>query len=277
MPGAHVGERAVLGSMTLGAKDSYFPPDSVHTGNVDGKAMLLRFNTPGSSAGGGGAKEDMTEEKRFELLALNRVDNPFYWWSFNAGLCLAALIFAPAVQGMVYVALFWGITLVSAFDQASLVTIALMLPVLMLALDLCVILLECVLKWLFIGKFTERNYAFMGWFHFRWMVLMMLNRSDSVDKLPGTVFYNWFYRACGAKVGRNVCNFGFTLEYDMFEAGDYVCIGSDVDHTCHTVEHMVLKISTVKIRDYASVCAKGVVMPGGEMLRGALLLEDSQV
>merc|ERR1719353_1939021 len=105
----------------------------------------------------------------------------------------------------------------------------------------------------------------------------MINRSAAVEVIPGTVFYNWFYRANGAKCGKNVCNWGFTLEYDMFSAGDYACIGEDCDNTCHTVERMVLKVADVRIGDYAAMCAKSVVMPGGELQTGALLLDESQV
>lgn len=268
LPGTHVGERALLGSYSLCAKDMYIAPDSVYTGNKDGSAVFLKFNNPSMESSGS------AQEKKYEILALQRLEGALTWWSFNIGLIVAAIVVSPLISGVEYVLLANAFAL---FKSLELWQVLLMLLPVACVLNFGTLLAEVASKWILIGRFRLKNYPFMGSFHFRWMLVMMINRSLSVAMLPGTVFYNTFYRWNGAKVGKNVCNFGFSLEYDMFEAGDYVCIGEDCDHTCHTVERMVLKVAPVKYASYATVCAKSVVMPGGTVEKGALLLERSQV
>jgi len=79
MPGAAVGEGAVLGSSTLGAQDSTYPPYSVSTGNVGGRSVLLQRRSAAAAALAAGVPFANTEEQRMMLAAKARHAS-FWWW-----------------------------------------------------------------------------------------------------------------------------------------------------------------------------------------------------
>eukprot|EP00971_Amphidinium_carterae_P008829 174171-Amphidinium_carterae.1 len=80
-PGVTVGQRAVLGTNTLGAPGQYFPPDTINTGNKGGQAVFLRKKGKGTA-----------QVMALEAEAHRRLESRTIWTTFNIGLCSMALL-----------------------------------------------------------------------------------------------------------------------------------------------------------------------------------------
>mmetsp|Transcript_17747 Transcript_17747/g.39147 ORF Transcript_17747/g.39147 Transcript_17747/m.39147 type:complete len:470 (-) Transcript_17747:198-1607(-) len=264
LPGVTVGEKAVLGTATIAAEGMYLPPDSVFTGNVRGKPMLLRLNASDATP---------AKEKDVEIAVLRYLDSPVRWHSFNAALCVVVWL----VQPIPY--LLWVVAALYATMGSDWLDILVTFPLVYLALQPFDVLLHIVLKWLIIGRYKEGNFPFFGSYHFRWMVMMSLTGTTGhiMDLCVGTPFAAYFYRAMGAKVGHECVLFGLGLEFDLLTMGDRVAVHDGVDTTNHTVEKMVIKNAPTYLGDYTSVCSHSMAMPGSVLCEGAVLLEHSQV
>lgn len=89
LPGAVVGERAVLGTFSLAAKDQVFAPGSVATGNAGGRGVVLRRRPEP------GEKQAMTPLQKLEAEARRRHRSAFWFFWWNAVNCLVAVVFYP--------------------------------------------------------------------------------------------------------------------------------------------------------------------------------------
>ncbi|CAE7225832.1 mycC, partial [Symbiodinium sp. CCMP2456] len=264
MPGTFVGERAVLGSASLAPADSYFPPDSINTGQVGGKPVRLRFQTS-------------TEEQVVtEWEAMRRLNSDEFFWGFNFGVIGAAIVCSPVpiYQCLLTCLLGWK-TWTSYGPFLALLSF----PFVYAAISLVVLSINYILKWRIIGKYEEGDYTFFSNYHLSWTVMMILSgvMEDAVDALQGTEFLVWYYRLMGAKVGQNCCLFGLALEYDLLTMGDGCCVGWECDTTCHTVENMVIKLAPTVLESYTSMLPHSMVSPGAVLHEGAVVLENSQV
>ncbi|CAE7916270.1 mycC, partial [Symbiodinium necroappetens] len=264
MPGTFVGERAVLGSASLAPADSYFPPDSINTGQVGGKPVRLRFQTS-------------TEEQVVtEWEAMRRLNSDEFFWGFNFGAIGAAIVCSPVpiYQCLLTCLLGWK-TWASYGPFLALLSF----PFAYASISVVVLSINYILKWRIIGKYEEGDYTFFSNYHLSWTVMMILSgvMEDAVDALQGTEFLVWYYRLMGAKVGQNCCLFGLALEYDLLTMGDGCCVGWECDTTCHTVENMVIKLAPTVLESYTSMLPHSMVSPGAVLHEGAVVLENSQV
>eukprot|EP00930_Biecheleria_cincta_P030701 TRINITY_DN21279_c0_g1_i1.p1 TRINITY_DN21279_c0_g1~~TRINITY_DN21279_c0_g1_i1.p1 ORF type:complete len:1391 (+),score=203.76 TRINITY_DN21279_c0_g1_i1:129-4175(+) len=264
MAGAVIGERAVLGSASLAPEDSYFPPESISTGQVGGKPVRLHFQV---STG---------EQLAVEWEAMRRLNSNSIFWGFNSGLIAAAILCSPVP---VYQVLLTLKTLTSVWSAWGSLAALAAVPAAYSCATLTFLVMNCLLKWWMIGRYREGDYTFFSSYHIRWMVMMILSgvMEDALDALQGTEFLAMYYRAMGAKVGRNCCLFGLAFEYDLLSIGDRCSIGWECDTTCHTVENMVIKLAPTVLEPYASMMPHSMVSPGAILSRGAVVLENSQV
>jgi len=294
-PGAVLGEGAVLGSMTLAQKDACFPPDSVSTGAVGGRSMLLRLDASASAP---------APERRLELQVMRQLDSPVVWTVFNLVQLSSAYVayILPHLSWVVASDFTWRVS--EAILAASglqfkgevvgsstvgddtvaqqpslLVCLFVIWMAVFSAMEVLFLLTTVALKWSMIGRFKEGNFAFFSGMHVRWSIMMNVKGAMSplAEQLQGTIFQNWYYRLMGAKIGRNAYIAGLALEYDLLEVGDNAAVNEDCDTTAHTVERMVLKMAPVQIERDCAMLAGSIVMPGGRMEKGSLLLERSQV
>ncbi|MEM7385271.1 MAG: amino acid adenylation domain-containing protein, partial [Verrucomicrobiota bacterium] len=271
MPGVTVGEGALCGSSTLGPKGHTFPDHSISTGSRDGKCLLLKQrdgdavkDTAGLSAG----------ERRMIAAARRRHHSTPHWLGFNGWVLANVLFWAPLSEmAAIGVAAFWF------FVSWPIGVMALLTPIIYLALNIMHAAVVLLVKRVVIGRYCEGNYPFYGRFHCRWVMMMSALHSLSpfLDYLHGTVFSAVFNRLMGARVGKKSCLMTDSLEADLLRVGDKVSVNRECDITCHTVENMVLKLAPVALGDQASLRSDSVVMPGGTMAKGSVLLEQSQV
>eukprot|EP00421_Protoceratium_reticulatum_P042464 CAMPEP_0168437404 /NCGR_PEP_ID=MMETSP0228-20121227/41419_1 /TAXON_ID=133427 /ORGANISM="Protoceratium reticulatum, Strain CCCM 535 (=CCMP 1889)" /LENGTH=1823 /DNA_ID=CAMNT_0008451621 /DNA_START=43 /DNA_END=5514 /DNA_ORIENTATION=- len=266
-PGVVVGQRAILGTKTVGSPDYYFAPDTIHTGNKNGEAVFLRKKGKGSAA-----------TEALEADANRRLDSKRHWTAFNIGLVLVAL--AQPVITLLDLLPLWGAYMLlwnPPCDVCSeLSYLALVCGI--LVEDFIHALVFWILKWLVIGRFKEREVVFFGFKHFLWMTWLLISTTfKHMEGFHGTALYSTFLRAMGANVGADCTLFGFSLEFDLLHIGARAHIGPDCDNTCHTVENMVLKMVPVRVGEGSAMQQHSFVMPGAELGDQAVLLEESQV
>lgn len=93
-----------------------------------------------------------------------------------------------------------------------------------------------------------------------------------LSHLKGMPVLNLFFRAMGARVGRNVminsCNL---FDFDVLEIGDGAFIGGDAVVIGHAGEAGMLRIRPVRIGARCTVGQSAVVFPGATMEPGSVL------
>lgn len=96
--------------------------------------------------------------------------------------------------------------------------------------------------------------------------LLNISRHVFLNVVRGTPFIIWFYRALGAKIGKNTFILSTRLyDLDMIEIGDDCVIGGNVAINAHTVEGSRGVMHAVKIGNRVSIGADTMVLPGVEM------------
>jgi len=261
-----VDERAVLGSCSLAHHRSYFPPLSISSGSLRGRAVHLRNHNATKAL-------QMLEDK-----AMQALDSPVVWWRFNAFLITLALLVKPIAEAM-WVLAFFAVGAVWDLEKCGLAVFVVSVPIIHFALGVLELVGQVGFKWLIMGRFRAGDHPFFGDYHCRWMALMLIGHSAQAmtEILQGTAFNAWFYRANGARVGRNCYLAGLVVEYDLLDIGDNVAIGHKCDTTCHTVENMVIKLAPTHIEQGACLLPGSFAMPGTVLEEEAVLLEHSQV
>ena len=280
MPGVIVGEGALCGSSTVGAKYHQFVPYSINTGNQGGRAVQLRVKSV--SEAGGRLSHLPESEQKLSLEGLRNHHSNLHWGLFNLyNILVVVVVFCfPAILEVGSVVIWMWLSEFDAFYGVSGFILSLLVtaPIYQL-LYIMEGLLILAIKWIVMGSYREGNYPFYGQYHRKWVVMMTckLVMNHLVEEMNGTPFIVWFMRLNGSKVGNDVICFGDALEYDLLEIGDQACIGENCDITCHTVENMVVKTSHVKIGKQCTLHVGAFIMPGGSMLEGSVLMHASQV
>ena len=284
MPGCVVGERAVLGTFSLGAAGQLFQPGSVATGNRAGRAVVLRTRPPMPQFENGGttgcSKEDLaalTPLQRLEREARRRHHSLAWFARWNAVNVTVSFLLYPLRDCFETAVIALGYMMYWLVSWTGYELYFLALPLLNLLTVALHLLLVCALKRLVVGKFKEGNYGFYSRYHFAWALMMTLLGPvyPLLSAFNGTWYAAAYYRLMGADAGENAFIWGKLLEFDLLTVGAGGSIGRLCDATCHTVENMVIKLAPVKVGARADVRARSVVMPGGTLGDGATLLQNS--
>ena len=121
----------------------------------------------------------------------------------------------------------------------------------------------------------EGDYPFVSAYAIRWAFLgslVGLAKILILGHLKGMPVLNAFYRAMGARIGRNVlinsCNL---FDFDLISIGDNAFIGGDAVIIGDVGEAGVLRIRPVRIGARCTVGQSSVVFPGATMEGGAVL------
>src|ERR1019366_6691197 len=139
------------------------------------------------------------------------------------------------------------------------------MPVLLLgvvpALDLGVVAVLCLLglalKWALLGRVKPGIHPLWSCWCYRWEFHFMawdLYTAGPLAALEGTLLLNWFLRAMGMRIGRNVVlgtGFAYIIDHDMLAFEDGATVNCQFQ--AHTFEDRVLKIDHVTIRQDATV------------------------
>ncbi|MBW0104886.1 amino acid adenylation domain-containing protein, partial [Pseudonocardia sp. KRD-291] len=141
----------------------------------------------------------------------------------------------------------------------------LLAPVLAIATGLSLLLMVAVVKWLVVGTYRPRTEPLWSRFVRRSELVTGLYEAAAVPglltMLAGTPMLPPALRLLGCRIGRR-SHVGTTYltEYDLVDVGDDVTIGRAVSLQTHLFEDRVMKMSTVRIENGASVGDRAIVL-----------------
>jgi non-ribosomal peptide synthetase-like protein len=99
---------------------------------------------------------------------------------------------------------------------------ALMMTLVSFAIWPAMLLTSITIKWLVIGRIKPGRYPVWGLYYFRWWLVTRFQALSWSEMFSGTPLMNLYWRAMGAKIGRNV-----TLNTSLCTAFDVVSIGEN--------------------------------------------------
>ncbi|WIA14435.1 hypothetical protein OEZ85_002961 [Tetradesmus obliquus] len=265
MAGTTVGKNACLGVFTYGAPGQNFEDYSITLGG-------FKLRSGGSAAD---IEAGLTSGK-FENAA-SRLLPPWQCAIYNVLYIIGAnciftltsvmMIVPGAVLGF-YAYFHYGYFLGAAFSPAVVVG-SWVIFVAYLAL----------LKKLVMADSGGQHAIFKSFGAGRWQTLC-INAHIYADfnGFKGSLLYNWYLRAMGAKVGKDVfCLGGVVAEYEQVSIDDGAIIADGAFLLTHTVEARHVKIRPIRIGKQCTVGALSAVLPDACMEDGSTLQEMSLV
>ena len=115
-------------------------------------------------------------------------------------------------------------------------------------------------KWLIVGRLKAGRYPLWGVTYYRWWLADRLIEAAPTYLLNGSSMYVWWFRALGAKVGRDVIIGSMTLRVpDLLTLGDGVSIGNAANFENARVEHGELRLGPITLGREASVGSYAVL------------------
>jgi len=194
----------------------------------------------------------------------------------DLGLRVASFLYLVFQFVVVGVALLPAVLFVRIFwVRGSLPLLALAFGVGYLIFGLTYLVLIVLIKHLVRFRSAPGDYAFVSAYAIRWAFvgsLVGLAKILILSHLKGMPVLNTFYRAMGARIGRNVlinsCNL---FDFDVLEIGADAFIGGDAVVIGHAGEGGVLKIRPVRIGPRCTVGQSSIVFPGATMEERSVL------
>ena len=147
------------------------------------------------------------------------------------------------------------------------------LPAAFTALGITMLLLCIIFKWLVIGRYRERTTPIWRGYYLRWWLVKAFLKPTQWLVLPclrQTCILNHFYRALGAKIGRNVViNTLFVGEFDLLTIEDNVTVEMDAILFCAELRAAAqegqmgkLLLKPISIGKGSTIGARSTVAPG---------------
>jgi non-ribosomal peptide synthetase-like protein len=184
-------------------------------------------------------------------------------------------VFKMVLPGGFLEAIFWiTFTLgLIGFLKLGPVGVLALVPALSVGGMLAVLAVPVVLKWLLIGRFQSgQQYLWSFWMWRKETVyeVEILVSGYYNPILGGTPWLPMFYRATGARIGRQVCILGgLVVEPDLTTVGDHACLEGVLQ--THLFEDRVMKLGTVRIEEDTSIGSLGYVLYDSRVGAGASL------
>jgi non-ribosomal peptide synthetase-like protein len=156
-------------------------------------------------------------------------------------LALYAVILAPVVALIVLVIKVYG----GEIDPWRALDIATTISLLVWPSWL---LLSIAIKWLVIGRYKAGRYPVWGFYYFRWWLVTRFQGLGWSEMFVGTPLMTLYYRAMGAKVGRN-CSIDTPIcaAFDLVTIGTDSSIGSETHILGYRIENGWLILGHVRI------------------------------
>lgn len=123
-----------------------------------------------------------------------------------------------------------------------------------------------VAKWFLLGRMEHGKHPLWGNYYVRFWFCKKLVQATPIRLLTGTPLLPFFYRAMGAKIGRNVTmGSADIVTFDLLEVGDNTSIGNNTCLDGSWVEDGMLCLGKVSIGANCVVGNRSVVAPGAVM------------
>jgi non-ribosomal peptide synthetase-like protein len=166
-------------------------------------------------------------------------------------------VFKIVLPGALVEIIFWvifklGLLAVLALGAVGALPV---IPLLVLGGTLATLALPVVLKWALLGRF-RRGERFL-WSFWMWrtetvLEVKLLVMSFYAPLLNGTPWLAMFFRAHGARIGRQVCILGgYVVEEDLTTVGDHATVEGVLQ--THLFEDRVMKLGTTEVGEGASI------------------------
>ena len=263
-PGCEVGEGALLGDFTVG------PPQKSLSANLiwSGKPKPYAVSR---TAG--------------------QWDEPRNYAVSQVFLCVLQLLLGPAtiypgyiVVRYLQVAITNAILAAGFGDSARQLLVLTATPLYILTIFLCKALVALLVKWVLAGNYRrtkERNsktsYQWVAWVA---LEALILDVEDVVLlELRGTAFLVWWYRALGAKIGKNCTIFAAPLgaEFDLKTIGDNVCFNFNCRLFGHSIEGHALNFGPCDVGSDVTVGVRSILELGASVAPGAVISHHTAV
>ncbi|WNG29163.1 amino acid adenylation domain-containing protein [Cystobacter fuscus] len=115
-------------------------------------------------------------------------------------------------------------------------------------------------KWLIAGRLKPGSYPLWGVTYYRWWLADRLVEAAPSYLLSGSSLNNWWLRALGAKVGRDVVIGSITLRApELLSIGDNVSVGKAVNFENARVERGRLLLGEIRLDDDACVASYAIL------------------
>ena len=110
------------------------------------------------------------------------------------------------------------------------------------------LLISIAVKWLVIGRYKAGHYPVWGSYYFRWWLVTRFQELSLWGIFVGTPLMSLYFRAMGAKVGRN-CSIDtpHCFAFDLISIGNDTSIGPESQLTGYRVENGWLMLGTCSI------------------------------
>lgn len=161
-------------------------------------------------------------------------------------------------------------------QNTSLLTTALVLPLVECGANLAIVAALIALKWILVGKIKPSIKPL--WDGFIWkndireFSYGYYINPHLTDIILGTPFVGFLYRAMGAKIGKRVfINTEGFAEFDLITIGDEVCINRDTLIQTHLYEDRIFKLDSLLIKDGCNVGVGSMVLYNTVMESNATL------
>ncbi|KAF4611312.1 hypothetical protein D9613_007197 [Agrocybe pediades] len=289
LPGTRVGSQAVMGSGSLGKRNATYAPGSTWIGNDKGEAVCLN---PGSKEG------------NLDPDTCTPFGRAFYMGEAKYFVFPYAMVLLISCLATTISALFWSISAVGAaqilreiqihvfhifrvrwYRFGLLYGITSVCFVVILGIQGLLSMLWVIgTKWLLLGRrrpgsydWDQSSYCQLWQLHLTLSRLMLrgYGYGGVLAPLAGSAYIVWFYRAMGAKIGKDCAIWaggraGLMTEPDLVQLGDNV----NLDH-CSVVAHINSRgrFSLNRLR-IGNQCA---MRAGSRLLSGASMEDDSML
>ncbi len=195
--------------------------------------------------------------------------------------CITAKLVAGSIAA--YVGLFYLLPLVAG--DLGVTSLLLLAPVLALAalgvyapLSL---LVAVAAKRLLIGRYEPGRHPYLGGLYLRNWIVQQAARAIPWEMIEGTVFKNYFLRALGARIGRDVhIHRGVDLRgggWDLLEIGDGATVGRDASLGLVEYQDQQIVFGRITIGAHATLDTRARMAPDSVLEEGAVLTALSMV
>lgn len=142
--------------------------------------------------------------------------------------------------------------------------------------------ISIAVKWLVIGRFKAGAYPVWGLYYCRWWIANLFQRLSWAHMFEGSPLMGLYFRAMGAKVGRNVSlSTSICSIFDLVSIGDDASVGAETHLIGYRVEDGLLKLGRIDIAQDCFVgmhCSLGLdtTMAAGARLDDMSRLDDGE-
>ncbi len=203
------------------------------------------------------------------------------WLRYTNRVFWELLRFAIPLVPMLLIVAWFGLIEMAEPEVSFGVLVFGVVPILDLGFLVALGLIGLALKWLLLGRVRPATHTLWSCWCSRWdfnYTAFHYLALAPVQALEGTIVLNWYLRALGVKVGRNVVVgdvFALAVDPDMLEVQDGATVSCLFQ--AHTFEDRVLKIDRVVIAKNATVGTGAVLLYGCHIGEGARVLGHSVV